>query len=180
MDVLVLNMGYQPIGIIDWQKAITLFFRNKVEIVTEYEDKFIRSTSVKFKMPAIIRLVGFMLPKKKIQIYKTLTKKNLYIRDMGMCQYCGCEVRLDEMTEDHIIPRSKGGKRIFDNLVVACSDCNEKKDNKTLEEAGMVLMRKPYRPLKLAIDKEYIVMSVSAGKLGHRSWIDYFNGKLWK
>jgi len=113
----------------------------KAEMVVDKKDKAIRSVSDNFPWPSIIKLNSYIkVPYKKI----ILTRKNILRRDGHKCAYCG---RGDlTLTIDHIIPRARGGEDSWDNLVAACLHCNNKKGNKTPEEAGIKLRVKPYTP----------------------------------
>lgn len=146
MDTLVLDQSFQPIARVSWQRAITLLFNNKIEIVEEYEDKEIRSVSVSFKMPSIVRFLHAVKRKRK-QV--KFSRENVYLRDKGRCQYCSNRVARAESTYDHVLPKSKGGKTTWDNIVISCKGCNQKKANRTPEQAKMALKTKPIRPKSL-------------------------------
>jgi len=140
--VLLLNQSYEPISILSWQKAIRLVILNKVEILREY-DKSIRSKFLIFKMPAVIRLLNtFRRPRKKVKF----NKLNVLARDSWHCQYCHQPFNTNELTFDHLIPRSKGGKTTWLNIITCCSECNSKKGNRTPQEAGMRLRKQPTIP----------------------------------
>jgi 5-methylcytosine-specific restriction endonuclease McrA len=139
--VLVLNQSYEPMSVCDVRKAVLLIFGGKAEMVAAYPDEFIRSVSLQFPMPSVVRLVVFIaVPYKKIM----LTRRNILRRDGNRCQYCG---RVDlPLTIDHIVPKSQGGGDTWENLTTACTKCNNKKANRTPEQAGMHLQRRPIRP----------------------------------
>jgi 5-methylcytosine-specific restriction endonuclease McrA len=139
---LLLSQGYEPLQIISWQRAITLLSLAKVEIVDEY-DTVVRAPSVILRVPSIVRLVrGFRRYAKPVKF----SRVNIYARDGHRCQYCGASCKVDELTYDHVIPRSQGGKTIWDNIVSACYDCNSRKANRTPAQAGMKLLAVPKRP----------------------------------
>jgi len=139
---LLLNQSYQPIKVIPWQRAITLLFLNKVEIISEYENE-VRSTSVVFKMPAVARLIkSFKRPKKPVKF----SRVNIYSRDQWCCQYCVKQFNMSELTYDHVVPRAQGGKTSWTNIVASCAPCNTYKGGRTPEQAGMKLKKKPIRP----------------------------------
>ncbi len=139
--VLVLNKSYFPIAIIPAKKAIILIYLNKAEVVENEENKFVTTISQLFPVPSIIRLLYFSnLPNRNIE----LSKKNIIRRDGMRCQYCGKNHKI--LTIDHILPKSRGGKDEWENLVASCIECNNKKGNRTPEEAGMVLLSKPKKP----------------------------------
>jgi hypothetical protein len=133
---LLLNASYEPLRIISARRALTLITKGKaaVELPTSkmiYPGVF---------LPSVIRLRTYKRIPIRMQI---VTRKNLYLRDAHTCQYCGHLFNTLELTLDHIIPRSKGGSNSWDNLVAACAPCNRKKDDRTPEEAGMMLLHRP-------------------------------------
>jgi len=146
--VLILDSGYRPLGIINWKKAVALAWLDKAEILEEYDD-VLRSPSFEMNVPAVIRLRSYIIRKDPVVKF---SKKNLYIRDNGMCQYCHKNITYEASTYDHVLPRSKGGKTSWDNIVIACSKCNEKKDARTPEQAHMrhVNPRPPTHQMLLA------------------------------
>ena len=142
-NVLLLDASYRPIEQISWQKAMTLFFQDKIEVIREYEDVWISSPSKKFKLPSVIRLVSYIF---KLPWSVKLTRSNIFIRDNGRCQYCDKKLSKSRFTIDHVMPRSKGGDSSWENLVCSCSRCNTKKGDKTLKELGIKLKKTPCRP----------------------------------
>mgnify|MGYP003139154920 FL=1 len=142
-SVLVLDSSYRPIKQISWQKAMTLFFQNKIEVIREYEDTWINSPTKKFKLPAVIRLINYIF---KLPWGIKLTRTNIFIRDKGCCQYCDKKLNKSRFTIDHVIPRAKGGKSTWENLVCSCAKCNAQKGDKTLNELGIKLKKKPAQP----------------------------------
>jgi len=139
-QVLVLNQNYEPMTITNAKKAIILIYLGKAEII-EKNDTYIRSVSTSYPLPSIVRLTRYInVPRKRI----ILSRKNIIKRDNHQCQYCG--VRSGPVTIDHVIPKVQGGEDSWENLVCACVKCNNKKGNRTPEEAGMKLAKKPLRP----------------------------------
>ncbi len=139
---LLLSQGYEPIKVISWQRAITLLSLGKVEVVEEYTDE-IRTITVVFKIPAVVRLLrAFRRHAKPVKF----SRVNIYARDGYRCQYCGVRCGIGELTYDHVVPRAKGGKTTWENIVSACYPCNGKKGNRTPAEAGMKLKSVPARP----------------------------------
>jgi 5-methylcytosine-specific restriction endonuclease McrA len=139
---LLLSQGYEPIKIISWQRAITLLTLDKVEVVEEYDTE-IRATSFIIKVPAVVRLLkAFRRHAKPVKF----SRVNIYARDGHRCQYCGAKCAISELTYDHVIPRSQGGKTTWENIVTCCYACNAKKANRTPAEAKMMLLSKPGRP----------------------------------
>lgn len=146
METLVLNPGYEPIARVGWQRAITLLFAGKVEVVDEYEDREIRSVTWSIKMPSVIRFLRALQGKKpRIRF----SRENVYLRDSGRCQYCGQKIPRFDATYDHVVPRSRGGLTNWENIVIACVICNQRKGGRTPEQANMRLLTKPVRPKKL-------------------------------
>lgn len=140
--VLLLNQSYEPIAVIGWKKAITLLFLEKAEIIHEY-NKNIRSRFLTFKLPSVIRLFkSFNRPRKRVNF----NKQNILARDRWHCQYCGIKLSPKELTYDHVIPRSQGGKTCWENIVACCIPCNIQKGNKTPQQANMHIRKKPIRP----------------------------------
>lgn len=141
-SVLLLNASYEPMKIISWQRAITMFFSGKVEVVEEY-DHDIRSVSMIIKAPAVVRLLRYVTIRRRCP---PLNRRNVFARDGGVCQYCNKALRYEQATLDHVIPRSKKGTTTWDNIVCCCGRCNRKKGNKTPAEAGMPLLAQPIEP----------------------------------
>jgi 5-methylcytosine-specific restriction endonuclease McrA len=139
-SVLLLNQNYEPLTVCNVKKAIILIFLEKAEVI-ENDTVFIHSVSSQMHLPVVIRLKRFArAPEKKI----ILNRKNLLIRDNHSCQYCGRKTQ--PLTVDHITPRQFGGRDTWENLVIACLPCNNRKGNRTPEQAAMRLISRPKRP----------------------------------
>lgn len=139
---LLLSQGFEPIKVISWQRAITLLSLGKVEIIEEY-DAEIKAVSLVIKVPAVVRLLrAFRRHAKPVKF----SRVNIYARDGYKCQYCGVRCTLAELTYDHVIPRSRGGRTTWENIVTCCYPCNGSKGNRTPREAGLVLRTQPTRP----------------------------------
>ncbi len=147
MRTLVLDQGYQPHRIVSWQRAITLLFAGKVEVVEEYEDE-VRSVSIAIRMPAVVRLLRKLRGRKH---GVKLSRMNVATRDGFRCQYCGVKHPLSRLTYDHVVPRSRGGRTTWDNIVMACAACNAAKADRTPAEAGMRLRARPAKPAWLPV-----------------------------
>jgi len=139
---LLLNITYEPLKVISWQKAITLLTLGKVEVIEEY-DCDVRSVSFSIKLPAVVRLLQFVKWREKAVKF---SRRNIYTRDHGKCQYCGTALKHQELTFDHVVPKSQGGATSWENVVTCCVDCNGKKGGRTPKQAGMKLLSKPKRP----------------------------------
>jgi 5-methylcytosine-specific restriction endonuclease McrA len=142
---LLLNSTYEPLKVITWQRAVTLLWLGKVEVIRTY-DRDVRSVTFRIRMPAVVRLLRF-IRRKRPQI--SFSRRNLFARDNNACQYCGGRRETSELTYDHVIPRSLGGKTDWANIVTCCIDCNRRKGGRTPEQAGMRLLRHPRRPDRL-------------------------------
>lgn len=138
--VLVLNQDYSALTVCSMPKAFLLCYLNKAELVAESSQNKIRTVNHIFPYPSVIRLNKYVyFPYKGV----VLSRQNIFKRDNGTCQYCGSK---DQLTLDHIQPKSRQGRTSWDNLITACQICNAKKGDRTPEEAGMELKRKPFKP----------------------------------
>ena len=160
--VLVLNTTFLPINICSWRRAVVLLFKGKADGL-ENGNRSINSG--KYIIPLVIKLKEYVpLPYNGV----VFTRKNVFLRDNYTCQYCG---RTGNLTIDHIIPRSKGGEDVWENVVTCCVRCNNKKGDRLPEEEGMKLLGTPYKPpsgLYLQITRQTSVP---------KSWFSYFFGK---
>lgn len=162
--VLILNQDYSPISICSVQKAFLLVFLKKAELVIAAKDGLLRSVSKTFKLPAVIRLDKYVhVPYKGV----LLTRQNIFKRDGFCCQYCGSA---KELTLDHLVPRSKGGKSNWQNLVTACKRCNALKGDNTPEKAGMKLRKQPFKPT-------YVMFIRDFSGYVQEEWIPYLQSK---
>jgi 5-methylcytosine-specific restriction endonuclease McrA len=143
-QTLLLNASYEPLKVVDWQKAITLWCQGKVEVIAVH-DREIRGVSISFKLPSIIRLLRFVKIKRRLD-YVPFSRANIYARDGHACQYCQRAFSTSELTFDHVVPVAQGGKKDWENIVTCCVGCNRKKGGRTPHEAGMRLLRHPRRP----------------------------------
>ena len=143
-NVILLNGDFTILGFIGWKKAIKLIVKKRVEVIS-YSERIIHNfeNTIRMAIPAVLRLLKVV--RKLFGVRVPLSKRNVLIRDGHKCAYCG-KVNKKGMTIDHVLPKSKGGKTSFDNLVTACVHCNNKKDNKTCKEAGMYPKFKPFTP----------------------------------
>ncbi|MBM3541242.1 MAG: HNH endonuclease [Alphaproteobacteria bacterium] len=145
--VLVLNADYRPLSyfplsVWSWQEAIKAVFLDRVAIVSEY-DRVVRSPSMQIRLPSVIALKEYIPPKRR----PAFTRFNVFLRDRFTCQYCGESFPSHELTFDHVIPRSRGGRATWSNVVTACTTCNLQKGNRLPHEAGMIPLHWPRQPM---------------------------------
>ena len=152
---LVLNADYSPVAIVEWQRAIIWSYRLNhstgglsMDIIEYYKTDFIKGSSNQTPLPAVIKIRNYLkLHKHSVNF----SRKNLFIRDNYTCQYCNKRCSQQELTYDHVIPKSQWPFRdksptTWTNIVTACTKCNLKKSNKTPQQAQMQLQNKPIRP----------------------------------
>jgi len=143
--VLVLNQTYEPFQVCSARRAVVLLFAGKAERI-ENSARVLRSPSTLFVVPSVIRLHHYV--RRPTQPALTFSKKNILKRDGYTCQYCGRNGG-ERMTIDHVIPRARGGRTVWDNVVSACRACNLRKGGRSPDEAGMRLLRRPSTPRSL-------------------------------
>ncbi len=176
METLVLTHAYQPVDRISWQRAVTLWVADKVEVLEAYDDRIIRSVSIAIKMPSVVRFVYHIRTKRTGVKF---SRENVYARDKGRCQYCGRRVTRPEATYDHVVPRRAGGRTRWDNIVIACLPCNQRKGGRTPEQAGMRLLSKPQRPKSLPPTMRFTLpMGVPDSWKQYLYDLQYWNGSL--
>lgn len=168
---LVLNanfmaLSYHPISTWSWQNALKAVFMDRVTVVSEY-DEFIRSPSWKMRLPSVIALKEYV-PRPSTVAF---TRFNVFLRDRFTCLYCGKRLPADQLTFDHVIPRSHGAKTTWLNTATACEECNTRKANRTPRQAGMVLLRVPHQPTHQELDA--IARTMPRPRNLHKEWIDY-------
>lgn len=152
---LVLNADYSPMGIIHWQKAMIWSFRytqtefSGIEIIEYHNDDYIVGTKGLLKIPSVVKTTRYF---KLFGQSVNFSRKNVFIRDDFICQYCHKKFPINKLTYDHVIPKSKWNKKesptSWINIVTACVLCNSKKGNKTLAQANMFLKKTPSIPQK--------------------------------
>ena len=167
-SVLVLNRFYIPIRVVDVRRAMTLLYRGCAEVITIDDDQysnydfdgwcelsqlhamdkqsgeeFLRTSHQEVQVPRIVRLALYeKIPKSAVKF----NRKNLFARDAYRCQYCGQTRPMSQLSLDHVIPRSQGGKTTWENVVCSCMNCNSKKGGRTPSQASMKLLTVPARP----------------------------------
>lgn len=138
--VLILNQDFSAIAVCTVHKAFLLVYLDKAELINKADNCFLRTVDKAFPVPSVIRLQRYVrVPYHGI----SLSRHNVLRRDNYSCQYCGA---VKNLTLDHLLPRSRGGETNWQNLVTACMRCNTRKGDRTPEEAGLKLIRKPVRP----------------------------------
>ena len=144
---LVLTPWYLPYRVVSWQDAITMLYLGKVEVVASYQEQ-IRSPSTVLSVPAVIRM------HKKVTHNRCrvrFSRLNVFMRDEFRCMYCGVSYSSRELTFDHVVPRSQGGRTDWENILSACTACNTAKGGRTPVQAGMKPLRAPYKPKSLPL-----------------------------
>ena len=167
MSTLLLNADAQPVSllplsVIDWQEAIKYIVLDKVEVMSWYDDWVVRSARWETRVPAVLMLKEYQ----KTKNYARLSKRNVFLRDRYVCQYCGINIKHSEATLDHVLPLSLGGKSSWTNLSTACKPCNYRKANHT----KMKPRQQPHKPdfWELAEKRRQMGFDVA-----HESWRDY-------
>lgn len=147
-DVLVLNATYEPLSVVSVKRAVVLLLKEKAELIEAARAR-LRAESYSLPVPLVIRLVYFVKIPRRISL--PVTRRGILSRDHYTCQYCGVMPFRKDLTVDHVLPRSRGGKTTWENVVTACSKCNGRKGNRTPAEANMTLLLEPARPRYIAI-----------------------------
>lgn len=151
--VLVLNATYEPINVCAARRAVVLVLKG-VARAEESNGHVLHGGHLRFPLPSVIRLLDYRrIPHRS----RALSRKNILLRDRNTCQYCGRLASAPELTLDHVVPRSRGGKSTWENLVACCKPCNHQKSDRSPAEAGMDLLRPP-RPLNLHTSRHLMRM----------------------
>ena len=175
--VLVLNRSYLPVHVTSVRRAFSLLYQGLARAVNEQYETFDfdswRALSVAvhdesvgtvvglIRVPRVILLIAFdRIPKRHVRF----SRLNIYARDRNTCQYCGRHYARSELNLDHMIPRSRGGRSTWENVVCSCLECNRRKGGRTPAQAGLRLIRKPFRP------RWTPVLGVLGGRDGHPEW----------
>ena len=164
---LVLNadytpLSYYPLSLWPWQTAVKAMFLERVDVIAHYERE-VRSATTRLRLPSVIALKQYVKP----SAHPAFTRFNLFLRDKFQCQYCGSP---KDLTFDHVIPRSQGGRTTWENVATACSPCNLRKGGRTPREAGIRLMQTPHRPTTWQLQDHG--RSYPPNDL-HESWLDW-------
>jgi len=194
-NVLVLNKLYLPIHIVSARRAFALLCRDAAEVICLEDDRFethdfeswcelsalrdafpdddhdyVRAVNFEVRVPKIVRLLVYdRLPERAVKF----NRRNVYARDESRCQYCGRRFHTSELTLDHVVPRSRGGSSAWDNLVCCCVACNARKGGRLPSEAGMQLIRKPFKPRRSPL----IRLTIRNDK--YRSWRHFVDEAYW-
>lgn len=139
--VLLLNATYEPLSVVTAPKALTLVWRQVAEVLELDKGNILRSPRFVFDVPSVIRLTHYIDIRSRQN--RVTNRHRILSRDHYRCQYCGLKGTVFDLTLDHILPRSRGGRTLAENLVTACKDCNNRKGNRTPEEARMPLLTNP-------------------------------------
>jgi 5-methylcytosine-specific restriction endonuclease McrA len=165
-QVLVLNASFEPLNVCTVRRAHVLVYKGKAEVV-EQLDQPLRSATGSFIWPHVIRLVHYVRVPRAIQ--RKISRRALFARDGWRCVYCGTSS--GRLTLDHVVPRSKGGESIWENVVTACAPCNLRKGDRSLEQVGMELRTKPRPP------QPVLFIKLAAPRIPH-GWTPYLGGEL--
>lgn len=141
--VLVLDIDYRPLRVDDWKRAVADVMLGKQEVVEYSRDRTIQGVARTYPMPSVVRLLRRF---RRDRIRIKFSRLNIYARDGFVCQYCGRRRPTEDLTFDHVRPRSRGGKTCWENIVTCCVACNAAKADRTPGEAGMRLLREPRKP----------------------------------
>lgn len=158
---LVLNRSWQPVGVANVSRALVLLWNDNAHVVDpadyrlyawtdwarlipQEDEPFIQAVRMRLRVPEVVALTDYdRVPVNAV----TFSRRNIYKRDRYTCQYCGVQPGSEELTIDHVIPRSQAGVSTWENCVLACIDCNKRKADRTPAEARMPLRKPPVRPL---------------------------------
>jgi 5-methylcytosine-specific restriction endonuclease McrA len=160
--VLVLNATYEPISFVSLKRAVVLLLKEKAEVIEAAVERKLRAERSSFPYPVVIRLVSYVPVPRFFNL--PLSRRSLLSRDNYTCQYCGTTEQ--PLTIDHVIPKSRGGKTEWTNVVAACVACNRKKGNKMPIDAKMIPHNKPAKP-------GYIAVVLLGQAKGNETWARY-------
>lgn len=182
---LVLNRHWQPVGVARVARALVMVWNESASVVdpADYQlyawkdwaalapkagEPFIQGFTSRLRVPEVVTLTGYdKVPATAV----TFSRRNVYKRDRYACQYCGAQPGTEELTIDHVMPRALGGASTWDNCVLACVECNRSKANRTPEQAGMKLKKKPVRP------KWKPAYAIHGGRI--ESWSKFLSEAYW-
>ena len=165
-QVLVLNASYEPLNVCSLRRAHVLVFKGKAEVIEEL-DTPLRSATATFSWPHVIRLTTYVRVPRTVQ--RKISRRALFARDGWRCVYCGSAS--GRLTLDHVVPRSRGGHSVWENVVTSCAPCNLRKGNRLLDEVAMTLHVPPRPPAPV------LFISLAAPRIPDR-WQPYLRGSL--
>ncbi len=166
--VLVLNASYEPLNVVSVRRAVVLLLKEKAQVV-ETAEAMLRSEGLSLPVPTVIRLVAYVrIP---YRLHVPVSRRGVLARDSYTCQYCGAQPSRSHLTVDHVVPRSRGGSKTWENLVTACVPCNRRKGGRLPEEVGMRLISPPARP-------RYIALAFVEAGVRHESWFKYLEPEV--
>jgi 5-methylcytosine-specific restriction endonuclease McrA len=167
---LVLNadfrpLSYFPLSLWSWQDTVKAVFLDRVNILSLY-DQTVRSPTFEMRLPSVISLKEYVYATRR----PAFTRFNVFLRDSFTCQYCGTGFPTHDLTFDHVIPRSRGGRTTWDNVVTACSCCNLRKGDKLCRDCGMHPLLAPFQPSAYELQENGRQFPPN---FLHESWRDY-------
>ncbi len=194
-NVLVLNKHYMALRVVSVRRAFSLLLRELAQVISIEDGKYqaydfqswseisqfrrefepnahewIKTVRFELVVPRIIRLLFYdKLPRQEVKF----NRRNIFARDNNRCQYCGKKFPLSELSLDHVVPRSQGGKSTWENVVCACLDCNVRKGGRTPAQAGIKLMTPPRKPKRSPI----IAIKMSSNR--YASWKEFLDQAYW-
>ena len=170
-EVLLLNrdgtpLTLWPLSTISWKQAIKAFYLDKVKILRSYDDWLCHSQHLTLNVPSVVMMSNYHYQKGKVNF----TRRNIFLRDRFHCQYCQRHFSADNLTIDHVIPKSRGGGMRWINVVTACQKCNFRKGNKILRSSGLSLKKMPSQPSTWQLQENGRGFPPN---FLHQSWRDY-------
>lgn len=167
---LVLTPSWLPHQVVVWQKAVSMQYTGELDVLEQYEEEC-RSPSITIRFPCVARLTKRLAHSRNDVKF---SRSNLYARDHYECQYCGKRPGPKGLNYDHVIPRSKGGKTDWCNVVASCIPCNLRKGHKSLKQAGMTLRSLPVKPKSLPMSASPVLLPASVPSL----WLPYLSDRI--
>lgn len=159
----MLNASYEPLQLISARRAVLLLLQEKAELVEAAQQR-LRAQGFSLEVPLVIRLVRYIKIPRRLRL--PCSRRGVLARDRETCQYCGVQPGRSQLTVDHVMPRSRGGQTIWENVVTACRECNHRKGGRTPEEANMLLMSVPRQP-------QYVAFALLGELERHEVWRKY-------
>ena len=162
---LMLTPWMAPYRVISWERAVVMLYLGKVEVLEEYDER-IHAPSLTLRTPAVVRLTRARVSTRKNKV--RFSRSNVFLRDGFRCQYCGEKKQASALNYDHVLPRMRGGKTVWENIVTSCYACNDRKGSRTPAEVGMTLLRQPIKPKTLPLPPV-----IRPGSIVPEVWRDY-------